>query len=46
MPKARYTLSDVAAATREVRELCGDGRVVQVYDGDGRSFVFKRGAAQ
>ena len=28
-----------------VRELCGDGRVVQVYDGDGRSFVFKRGAA-
>ena len=35
MPKARYTLSDVAAATREVRDACGDARVVQVYDCDG-----------
>mmetsp|Transcript_32728 Transcript_32728/g.101305 ORF Transcript_32728/g.101305 Transcript_32728/m.101305 type:complete len:323 (-) Transcript_32728:36-1004(-) len=41
MPKARFTLSDVAAMTREVRERCGAWRVNQVYDGDGRSFVVK-----
>ena len=41
MPKARFTLSDVAAMSREVLERCGDWRVAQVYDGDGRSFVFK-----
>ena len=42
MPKARFTLSDVAAMRREVWASCGDWRVQQVYDGgDGRSFVFK-----
>ena len=41
MPKARFTVSDVAAMAREVRERCGDWRVNQVYDGDARTFVLK-----
>ena len=41
MPKARFTVSDVAAMAREVRERCGDWRVNQIYDGDARTFVLK-----
>lgn len=41
MPKARFTLSDVAAMAREVSQKCGDWRVNQVYDGDGRTFILK-----
>ena len=39
--KQRFTLSDVVAMAGEVREQCVDGRVMNIYDVDARSFVLR-----